>query len=76
MKSKLVINTAFHAAQPFITSAVDTIFMHGRSFANLFKDTPLCWLNADEIYLSPNYQQHYMWAGLTASYATALCPDG
>ncbi len=46
-KKPIVINTELNAATPVIMGAVNAIFDKGRSFSNIFFDTPLCWLNLD-----------------------------
>jgi len=58
-----------------IEGKIASFFDAGHSFNNLFYDTPLCWLNYDQIYLDPNYDQSYVWAGLAAEYSLLNCPD-
>ena len=41
----------------------------------ILKNTPLCWLNIDQIFLSPNYPDNFVWAGLTPCYAPKNCPE-
>ena len=56
MQSKLLINTALNVLQGAIIGLInDTLFHRGRSFGQILIDTPLCWLNLDQIFVSPNY---------------------
>ena len=74
-QSKAVINTVLFGATAAIVSKVNSIFLGGRSFPNLLRNTPLCWLNIDQIYLSPNYPDSFLWGGLTPNYVPDKCPS-
>ena len=51
-----LVNTALAGA----VEAVNVEFSKGKSFGNIFDDTILCWLNLNDTYLKPNYQEGYM----------------
>ncbi len=74
-KSAFVINQELNVAAPIIMGAINAIFDKGRSFSNIFYDTPLCWLNLDQIYLVPNYGDSFLWGGLTPGYNPERCPN-
>ena len=74
IQSKIVINGILAGATGVIMSKINNIFLNGKSFPNLLKNTPLCWLNIDQIFLSPNYPDSFLWGGLTPNYDPSKCP--
>jgi hypothetical protein len=49
LNSKFKINLELGIAVPAITSAIGVIFNKGHSISGILIDTPLCWLNIDQI---------------------------
>lgn len=76
VSSKIKINTELNVALPFIMGTINAIFDKGRSFSNILTDTPLCWLDLDQIYMVPNYGDTFLWGGLTPGYNPSRCPNG
>ena len=61
-----------------IKSEFNTLFYtdKGVSFSDLLYKTPLCWLDIDQIFMSPKYKERFLLGGLSVSYSTVNCPDG
>lgn len=76
VQSKLVINKELIVALGVLEGYISVIFDRGHSVAELLVGTPLCWLNLDQILLLPNYQESYLWGGVTPAYDPDRCPDG
>lgn len=68
VNSKFLINQELNIALGVIGGLIQAFFDKGHSFPNLLDNTPLCWLNIDQVYCMPNYQDFYMWGGITPVY--------
>ena len=63
---KLIVN--------FVKIKIDQFFNKGHSFKTLFKSTPLCFIDINQILLKPNYGDFFLSGGFTPDYNPSLCP--
>ena len=75
LQSAILIQQKLNLAVSIVVSTIANFFEKGISFSNIFYGTPLCWLNVDQIFLSPNYSNSFQWGGLTPEYMPSSCPN-
>lgn len=76
VQSKIIINNELKVVVGTVTGIISTFFLKGHVFSNILDNTPLCWLNLNQIYLVPNYGDPFLWGGLTPAYSPESCPNG
>ena len=69
-----MIRIGLKAIVPIAKNKIDKFFNKGHSFSTLFKSTPFCFIDINQILLKPNYGDFFLSGGFTPNYNPSLCP--
>ena len=71
-----LINTELNIVFSLILGVIEALFTKGLSLHGILDGTPLCWLNLDQIMLTPNYGDYFVWGSVTPVFMPSQCPGG
>ena len=61
----ILINAELSIVFSLILGIIEALFTKGLSLHGILDGTPLCWLNLDQILLTPNYGVYFVWGSVT-----------